>query len=111
MNILSLTVIALGSSIAVGWILHYLPLHMKILQISFSPRLIACKLVAPFDTVITMLLICGAWVGFTTVTGIGFMVYNVMTGIGLSLGAVFVRKVLAPKWERDYKELKARVNL
>ena len=30
------------------------------------------------------------------------MVYNVLTGIGISLGVVFVKKIMMPRWKTQY---------
>lgn len=105
MSVATLLFIAFGGAFALVWLLHYVPLKSTILGKPYSPRLLVAKFVAPFDAFITILLVAGAWVGITTVTGIGSMVYNVLTGLGLSLGAVFVRKVLVPRWETDYNRI------
>ena len=105
MNIIGLFLIAFGSSFAVIYLVsHYVPLVASFFGKTWSPRLTLCKaLLGPFDIVITIILICGAWIGFTTaVTGIGMMIYNVLTSIGLSIGVIFVKKVLAPRWRKQY---------
>jgi len=62
---------------------------------------------APLDATLTLILTAGAWIGVTSaVTGINMMVYNVLTGIGISCGVVFVKKVMIPKWEREYKQMR-----
>ena len=105
MGVAALLIVAFGGSFAVVWLLHYLPLTSTIAGKTFSPRLIACKLLMPFDAGITLFLVAGAWTGLATaVTGIGMMVYNVLTGIGLSVGVVFTRKVLMPRWQKAYAE-------
>lgn len=105
MNIEVLIIVGLAAAGAVVWLIHYLPLQSKIFNIIFSPKLLFCKLLIPFDTTITIFLIAGAWIGVTAITGIGMMIYNVSVGIGLSLGTVFTRKILAPKWKAEYKRL------
>ena len=107
MSILSLLLIGLGGAFAVTWLIHYIPLSSTIFGKLWSPRLTACKALGPFDAFITMFLVVGAWVGLgTAVTGIGMMVYNVLTGIGLSLGVVFTKKVLSPRWRKQFQQLK-----
>jgi predicted phosphoribosyltransferase len=49
----------------------------------------------------------GTMVGFTAVTGIGNIIFNVATGLGLSLGSLIVRKILVPRWQRKFEEEKA----
>lgn len=105
MSMVALLIVALGGTFAVVWLIHYIPLVSSIAGKHFSPRLLVCKVLAPFDAFITLFLVAGAWTGLATaVTGIGMMIYNVLTGIGLSLGVVFVRKVLKPRWEKEYAD-------
>ncbi len=103
-NIFFLLLIAFGGSFAVAWILHYIPLRQSLFGFVFSPRLLMCKALAPLDATLTLILIAGTWIGITSaVTGINMMVYNVLTGIGISCGVVFIKKVMVPKWEEQYK--------
>jgi hypothetical protein len=104
MNILALLIVAFGGAFSVVWLIHYIPLRSKVFGRRFSPRLVLCSLLAPFDAMVTLLLVAGAWTGLiTSITGIGMMIYNVLTGIGLSVGVVFVKKVLYPKWKQEYE--------
>ena len=106
MNIMALLVVGFAGSFAIVWLIHYIPIHAKIGKARISPRLMLCKLLEPMDATLTFLLIAGPWVGLTTlVTGIGMMMYNVMTGIGLSLGVAFVKKFLIPKWKKEYQQM------
>ena len=105
-NIFFLLLIAFGGTFAVVWILHYIPIYKSIFGMTFSPRLMMCKLLAPLDATLTLILIAGTWIGITSaVTGINMMVYNVLTGIGISCGVVFIKKVMIPKWETEYKQI------
>jgi hypothetical protein len=105
-NIFFLLVIAFGGTFAICWTIHYLPLYSKILGMIYSPRLALCKLLAPLDAALTFVLIGGAWIGLTTsVVGINLMVYNVLTGLGISGGVVFLKKVLVPKWTKQYEQI------
>ena len=64
-----------------------------------------CKALAPLDATLTLILVAGAWIGVTSaVTGINMMVYNVLTGIGISLGVVFIKKIMVPRWEAEYQQ-------
>ena len=66
-----------------------------------------CKLLAPLDATLTLILIAGGWIGVTSaVMGINMMVYNVLTGIGISLGVVFVKKVMVPRWENEFNNMR-----
>ncbi len=110
MNITSLLLVALGSSFAVMWLVNYLPIDAKFLGQVYSPRLIMCKLLAPFDAGVTLILIGGSWIGIgTAFMGIGLMTYNVLTGLGLTLGVVLTKKYLVPKWEQEFKLIKGKV--
>jgi hypothetical protein len=103
MSFISLLIIAFGAAFAVVWLLHYVPITAKFGSWTFSPRLLLCKVLAPFDAFITLFLVCGSWIGFgTTLMGIGMITFNVLTGIGLSVGVVFTKKVMVPKWEKQY---------
>jgi hypothetical protein len=58
------------------------------------------------DAGLTMILIAGGWIGLSTAAmGINMMVYNVLTGIGISVGVVTVKQIFVPKWEREYKAI------
>ena len=100
MGFFTLIIIAFGATFAVIWLLLYVPLVSTVGGKMFSPRLLVCRILAPADAAITLFLIVGAWTGLaTTITGISMLVYNVLTGIGLSVGVLFVRKVLVPRWQ------------
>jgi len=102
----TLLFIALVGSASIVYLLTYLPIHAKVLGVNISPRLIICKVIAPFDSVMTVLLVMGGWLGLGSAVGLGMTVYSVASGVGLSVGAVFVRKVMVPKWRNKYKMLK-----
>lgn len=105
-NVFFLLLIAFGGTFAVTWIIHYLPIYKTIFGLAFSPRLMACKILAPLDATLTLILVAGAWIGVTSaVTGINMMIYNVLTGIGISCGVVFIKKVMVPKWHAEYIQI------
>jgi hypothetical protein len=112
MNLEGLFIIAFGSAFAIFWLINYIPITAKLTKkVIFSPRLMMCKLLAPFDAAFTIILIIGGWVGLsTTVTGIGMMTFNVLTGIGLSLGVLFVKKFMVPRWEEKFQQEKLRLS-
>ena len=106
-NIFFLLIIAFGGTFGLVWIIHYIPNYKTIFGYAFSPRLWFCKALAPLDATLTLILTAGAWIGVTSaVMGINMMVYNVLTGIGISLGVVFVKKVLIPKWQTEFKQIR-----
>jgi len=105
MNFFTLMIVAFGGTFAVVYLLSYVPLTKTVFGKLISPRLIACKFLAPFDVGITLFLIMGSWIGITVVvTGISMMMYNVLTGIGISLGVIFTKKVLVPRWQTMYMQ-------
>lgn len=106
-GILSLILVALGASFAMVWLLNYVPLVSKKLLSKryWSPRLfLVSNVLGPLDAGVTLILIGGSWIGFTSALGISAMIYNVLTGIGLSMGVLFAKKVMAPKWKNKYEE-------
>ena len=105
MSFVALLFIAFSSAFSIIWLLNYLPLHSTILKVNYSPRLIICKFLAPFDAVLTFFLVGGSWVGIgVAITGIGTIVYSVLSGIGISIGIVITKKYFIPKWQSDYNE-------
>jgi len=104
LNIFALILIAFGGTFSVVWLIHYIPLQKTFFGKSFSPRLTFCKFLAPLDATLTLFLVAGAWIGVTSaITGISMIVYNVLTGIGISCGVVFVKKILVPRWRLEYQ--------
>lgn len=88
-------------------IVRYIPLSTKMFGRVWSPRLQICKLLTLFDATFTFLLILGAWIGISTsVTGISMMVYNVMTGVGISIGIIVVQKFFIPRWQKEFEKIK-----
>lgn len=104
MSFMSLILVGFGGAFAVCWLINYVPLISTIFGKTFSPRLLLCKTLGPLDAIVTIMLVTGGWVGLTTITGIGMMIYNVVTGIGLSMGVLFTKKVLKPRWEKKYQK-------
>lgn len=108
MQLTSLLLIAVGAAFAVIWLLLYIPNSMKIPFVKkyWSPRLMICKLLAPFDIGVTMFLVAGGWLGLTSAAGLGVTVFNVLSGIGLSFGVLFVKKIFVPRWLKQHEEQK-----
>jgi hypothetical protein len=99
--------IAFAASFAVIWLITYIPIHSTLFGKSWSPRLWFCKTLIPMDVSLTLVLICGGWIGITTSqTGIGLITYNVFTGIGISLAVMSVRKFLIPRWTKKFNQIR-----
>jgi hypothetical protein len=111
MTLEGLFIIAFGSAFAVFWLIQYVPVIMTLgKRIVFSPRLLVCKLLAPFDAGMTLLLIVGGWVGISSsVVGISMMVFNVLVGLGLSIGVILIKKFMVPRWTKEFETKKAAV--
>ena len=107
MSVSVLFFVAFGATMGLLILLSYAPIHTRFLGKSISPRLIFAHLIAPADIGITLILIFGTIVGLTAVTGIGNIVFNVATGLGLSGGAFITRKFMMPRWRRKFEEEKA----
>ena len=108
MTFATLLIIAFGGTFSIIWLINYIPLTSSFAGSIFSPRLLLCKFLAPADAALTLFLVMGAWTGLaTTVTGISMVVYNVLTGIGISMGVLFVKRFLVPRWIKQFdKEAK-----
>lgn len=104
---MDLILIAFASAFAVIWLISYIPLKATALGKMWSPRLKFCNLLIPMDVGFTLLLICGSWVGLATAAaGIGMIIYNVFTGIGLSMAVLIMRKLIIPRWTKKFNLLK-----
>lgn len=104
MSFLTLLIVAGGSTFALIWCLHYVPIISKTPWGHFSPRLMACKVLAPFDAGITFFLIVGGMTGIlTTATGISMIVYNTLVAIGISIGVYIVTKWFKPRWQKEFQ--------
>ena len=107
MSFAVLFLIAIAGAFAVVYLLAaYVPLQTSTFGIKWSPRLFITKrLLGPADAVLTLILIGGSWIGFTSVIGISSTVYNVLTGIGISMGVQIAKKLLYPHWKKEYDKL------
>ena len=104
---LGLLIISFGAAFAIIWPITYIPITSKFFGKTISPRLIVCKLLAPFDAVLTLFLITGTWTGLTvTITGISTIIYSIMSGIGMSLGVIIMKKLFVPRWREQYLQKK-----
>lgn len=106
MNPFTIAFIAVGAVFSLLILLSYAPVHKRTLGIHWSPKLMVAKLIAPFDVGITLFLVLGTILGLTMVTGIGNIIFNVATGLGISAGSILIRKVFAPRWEKQFKTVK-----
>jgi hypothetical protein len=95
--------IAFAAAFAVIWLITYIPLSSVMFGKIWSPRLKFCNLLIPMDVGLTLVLICGGWIGITTAsTGIGMVTYNVFTGIGISVAVASTRKFIIPRWQQKF---------
>ena len=109
MSLVALLVIAFIAAGSVIYLVTYIPLASSFAGREYSPRLIACKLLAPFDAAATLFLVIGPVVGLSVVVaGIGVIVYSTFVGVGLSIGVIFMKKIMLPKWENDYQTLASK---
>lgn len=108
MNVTTLLIVAAVAVFSVLYLVSRVPLTRRIPGFrtkTWSPRLALCKLLTPFDAIITIVLVCGAWIGFTTaVTGISMITYNALTGFGLSMGILLMRIIFIPRWQNKYQQ-------
>lgn len=98
--------IAAGAVFSLLILLSYAPIHKKTLGVHWSPKLTIAKLIAPFDVTVTLFLVLGTILGLTMVTGVGNIIFNIATGLGISAGSILVRKVLTPRWKKQFKAIK-----
>jgi hypothetical protein len=106
MGFMALLLVAGGATFACVWTLRYVPIIKKVpfKNKYYSPRMfIINRLLEPMDAGITLILVAGSWIGITSALGISAMVYNVLSGIGLSVGVLVVKKFMAPRWEKQYE--------
>ena len=97
---------ALGSAIAIGVLLGYAPIHRKVLNFHYSPRLIWCWLLPIIDVVVTITLIGGAWFGVGKAMGIQMTMFSIWTAIGLSATVFAIRKLLIKRWRSQFEQAK-----
>jgi hypothetical protein len=123
MNFLLLLVIALIASASVIWLVNYAPIIRErnvtkrnifgrvvaIKKVYWSPRLKVCKLLIPLDIIATSTLIGIPLFG--GIHGIQSFVCGVFIGAGLTLGVIFIRKVMIPKWETQFKEKQNEISI
>ena len=113
MGLSALLLVAFGSVFAVVWLIGYVPIVKRkpFSKGIWSPKLFIAKyILAPMDVGVTIILVAGGWVGITSALGISAMVFNVLSGIGLSLGVLFVKKFMAPRWIKQFEVEKERHN-
>lgn len=97
---------ALGSAIAIGVLLGYAPVHKKVLNFHYSPRLMWCWLLPVVDVVVTLTLIGGSWFGFGKAMGIQMTMFAVWTAIGLSAAVFVIRKLFINRWKAQFEQAK-----
>jgi hypothetical protein len=104
--LIAVLLVSFGAAFSLIWMLSCVPNYKTIFTKSYSPRLSICKIFGSFGTGFTIIMVCGIWVGLmTAATGVNALIYHILTGMGLSLGIVFTKKTLIPKWEEQYERL------
>ena len=106
MDLLVLTVVASSAAFGVFWLVSYVPLKSTLFGKSYSPKLFICKVLVPFDIIVTLSLILGGLLGIGVAIGLNLMVIKIFTSIGISLAVWFTNKALKPRWIEQYKQLK-----
>ena len=67
MSLTVLFLIAGGAAFSIMYLIgNYVPLYKKTFDKEYSPRLMLCKFLAPTDVTLTIILVCGPWIGITT---------------------------------------------
>lgn len=109
MSFAALLFVALATAFGVTYLITYAPMASLMGKAIWSPRLVVCKLLAPFDIGVTFWLTFGAMTGLTTVAmGISTIIYNILVGLGFSIAVIVVKKWFVPVWEKQYQVIKTR---
>lgn len=94
--------VSLASAFALVWLIGYAPISSKLLGISYSPRLLICRLLIPIDITMTIIMVLGPWIIGSG--GLGTTVLSTFTSLGFTAGTVLVRKYFVPLWRAKYSE-------
>jgi hypothetical protein len=106
MDVFVLFLVAGAAAFSICWLVSYAPLKSTIFGKPYSPRLFVCKMLVPFDIIVTFVIVIGGLVGIGMAVGINLMVFNVFTAIGISGGVWILDRKLKPRWIQQYKNLK-----
>ena len=103
---MTVTVLLLVSLLSAGtmiYLVSYAPLITSKFGIVFSPRLIICKMLIPFDISVTLFLVVGGVLGFSqAVGGIQSLVFSTFVAAGISVGIYLMHKIIIPRWRKKY---------
>jgi hypothetical protein len=105
MSYFGLLIVAIIAAGSVVWLVTYADIIKTIGGKTWSPRLVICRFLVPLDVIITLILILGPMLG--GMHGIQSFICSVFVGAGLSVGVAFTRRILMPKWQKEYKDKKA----
>lgn len=97
-----LLVVSAASAFAMIWLITYAPIIKTTIGIRWSPRLMFCKWLVPFDIIMTTIMVLGPWI--LGAGGLGHTILATFTSLGLSAGTYIVRKMFVPKWKLAYAE-------
>jgi hypothetical protein len=110
MTVWILVIVSGATAFGLIWLVHYVPIYKKVFGVSFSPRLLICKLLVPFDIWITIFLMIGGILGLSqAIGGIQSLVYGTFTAVGVSIGVYIMHKIIIPRWKVEYLKQKERI--
>jgi len=103
LGLAALMFVSAASAFAMVWLIGYASIESKILGFRYSPRLLICKFLIPFDIFMTSIMILGPWI--IGGGGISHAVFATFTSLGLTGGTLIIRKLMVPKWKRTYNQI------
>ena len=103
MDLFALFIVSILIAGSVIYLVTHAPVVARIFGKAWSPRLALCKILVPTDVILTITLIIGPM--FTGITGIYAFVAGGFTAAGLSMGVYFVKRVLVPRWQKQFNQL------
>ena len=103
LGLAALIFVSAASAFAMIWLIGYAPIQSRILGFKYSPRLMICKLLVPFDIFMTSIMVLGPWI--IGGGGVSHVIIAVFTSLGLTAGTLIVRKGLVPKWRKMYEQI------
>ena len=103
MSLSALLTVSGFSAAAMMILLFYAPITSRMLWMRWSPRLALVWLIPALDICVTLYLIAGNWFGLGHTIGIMATMVATATAFGLSVMAIIIRKLLAPRWRRQHE--------
>lgn len=100
MSLFAFFIVSLITAGTVVYLITYFPIKSTILGKPYSPRLTFLRFLPIIDVIMSISLIVLPM--FTGFSGIGVFIVSAFTAAGLSLGVIFVLKVMKPRWQVQY---------